>query len=178
MHLIRHDFLTHWARSDISLQDLPKSQCTAVLALLYKRDGKLRVLLTTHSQNLWKHPGQAALPGGKVDPTDPSLIFTAVSAGFLVIHYSISGRTSAYNLYNNLIQFQEANKEVGLPLDLPHTHMLCLLPPFLSLYKLLVTPVVAFLTNNSLLQDLKPHPDEVDDIFDHPLEVCMLLSHS
>jgi coenzyme A diphosphatase NUDT7 len=48
-----------------------------------------------------------------------------------------------------------------------------LLSPFLSLYRLAVTPVVAFLTDLSLLDNLKPNPDEVHEIFDHPLEAIL-----
>jgi coenzyme A diphosphatase NUDT7 len=47
------------------------------------------------------------------------------------------------------------------------------LSPFLSLYRLAVTPVVAFLTDLSILDSLKPNPDEVDEIFDHPLEAIL-----
>jgi len=93
-----------------------------------------------------KHPGQTALPGGKCEPSDAGPIYTA---------------------------FREANEEVGMPLDSPHIHTLCLLPPFVSLYKLVVTPVVAVLTDLSVLQALKSDPEEVDDIFDHPLEALL-----
>ena len=54
----------------------------AVLVVLYERPGGrggLRVLLTTRSKELRSHPGQTALPGGKVDKTDASVVETAVS---------------------------------------------------------------------------------------------------
>lgn len=41
--------------------------------------GGLRVLLTTRSKELRSHPGQTALPGGKVDKTDNGVVETAVS---------------------------------------------------------------------------------------------------
>ena len=50
----------------------------AVLILLFEREGSLRVLLTTRSKNLRSHPGQTALPGGKYDEIDESLVATAV----------------------------------------------------------------------------------------------------
>jgi len=59
----------------------------AVLVLLYERPGGrggLRVLLTTRSKELRSHPGQTALPGGKVDKTDAGVVETAVS----IIHPS------------------------------------------------------------------------------------------
>ncbi|KAG8680850.1 hypothetical protein FRC09_017924 [Ceratobasidium sp. 395] len=68
---------------------------------------------------------------------------------------------------------QEAHEEVGLPTSSTHIHILGLLNPFLSLYKLAVTPVVALLTDLSVLDTLKPNPDEVDEIFDHPLEAIL-----
>jgi peroxisomal coenzyme A diphosphatase NUDT7 len=49
-----------------------------VLLLLFERAGKLRVLLTTRSKTLRSHPGQTALPGGRMDETDTDAIHTAV----------------------------------------------------------------------------------------------------
>lgn len=57
----------------------PSSKLAAVLVLLYERAGDLRVLLTTRSKTLRSHPGQTALPGGKVDDTDDDVLSTAVS---------------------------------------------------------------------------------------------------
>jgi hypothetical protein len=52
--------------------------------VLYERPatggrGGLRVLLTTRSKELRSHPGQTALPGGKMDKTDAGVVETAVS---------------------------------------------------------------------------------------------------
>ena len=52
-------------------------------------------------------------------------------------------------------------------------HTLCYLPPFVSLWKLIVTPVVAYLSDLTLLNDLKAQEVEVDQIFDHPLEMFL-----
>ncbi|KAG9091882.1 methyltransferase protein [Ceratobasidium sp. 370] len=95
---------------------------------------------------LYNDPSQVALPGGKTDPTDGSPVETAL---------------------------REAHEEVGLPMSSRHVHILGLLTPFLSLYKLAVTPVVAILTDLSVLDTLRPNPDEVDEIFDHPLEAIL-----
>jgi peroxisomal coenzyme A diphosphatase NUDT7 len=59
----------------------PANKKGAVLILLFElnKDGHLRVLLTTRSKSLRSHPGQTALPGGKVDPSDKNAIATAVS---------------------------------------------------------------------------------------------------
>lgn len=131
-------------RPDLSSQ--PKEKLAAVLVLLYENAGELRVVLTTRSKLLRTHPGQTALPGGKVDETDSSLVDTA---------------------------FREAHEEVGLPLNCAHVHKLCVLQPFLSASKLVVTPVVALLTDVGLLADLTPCVGEVDRIFSHPLEAIL-----
>ena len=62
----------------------PRNKRAAVLVLLFElnRDGHLRVLLTTRSKSLRSHPGQTALPGGKVDPSDKDVVATAVSLEF------------------------------------------------------------------------------------------------
>ncbi|CAE6494092.1 unnamed protein product [Rhizoctonia solani] len=67
----------------------------------------------------------------------------------------------------------EAHEEIGLPTPNPAVHIIAVLTPFLSLYRLAVTPVVAFLSDLTLLDHLTPNPDEVDEIFDHPLEAIL-----
>ncbi|KAH9057844.1 NUDIX hydrolase domain-like protein [Lactarius vividus] len=124
----------------------PASKFAAVLVLLYERAGKIRVLLTTRSKELRSHPGQTALPGGKVDEEDGDVIETA---------------------------FREANEEVALPLHSPHVHMLCTLDPFVSQHKVIVMPVVALLDDLSILDGLRAAPGEVAHIFDHFLEALL-----
>ncbi|KAF7978832.1 hypothetical protein HWV62_44627 [Athelia sp. TMB] len=118
----------------------------AVLVLLYELEGKIRVLLTTRSKNLRTHPGQTALPGGKADETDKDAFDTAM---------------------------REAEEEVGLPRNCPHVHIICALGPFVSKYKILVTPIVAFLTDLSVLDNLTASEAEVDRIFSHSLEAIL-----
>ncbi len=55
----------------------------------------------------------------------------------------------------------------------PAVHTLCALRPFFAVSKLLVTPVVAVLTDPSVLCSLTPCESEVDVIFDHPLEALL-----
>lgn len=43
----------------------------------------------------------------------------------------------------------------------------------MSLYGLLVTPVVALLTDLTLLNSLVPNINEVDAIFEHPVEAVL-----
>lgn len=77
-------------------------------------------------------------------------------------------------MLNNL-QYREAHEEVGLPLDHPGVHTLCILRPFIAWTRsfVLVTPVVALLTDLSVLEDLRAAPGEVDLIYDHPLEALL-----
>lgn len=58
-------------------------------------------------------------------------------------------------------------------MDHPSVHTLCILRPFVALTRLLVTPVVALLTDVSVLDQLSPSEGEVDVIFDHPLEAML-----
>lgn len=67
---LRHDYRTN----------IPHRKQAAVLILLYEKADELRVLLTTRSKTMRTHPGQTALPGGKMDDTDKDCIETAVSA--------------------------------------------------------------------------------------------------
>lgn len=154
-------------------QHQPALKHGAVLILLYERAGGdgLRVLLTTRSKELRSHPGQTALPGGKVDESDGGVVHTAAS-----VH-----STSLCSLYCLLLrvrvrvqtQYREANEEVALPLDSPHVHTLCTLEPFVSVFKVVVTPVVAYLEDVSVLEALRAAPSEVARIFDHPLEALL-----
>ncbi|CAE6461457.1 unnamed protein product [Rhizoctonia solani] len=124
----------------------PANRRAAVLVLLFVRDGHIRVLLTTRSKSLRSHPGQVALPGGRCDPEDGSMVKTAL---------------------------REAHEEVGLPYDHPHIHILTTLAPFLSQFRLLVTPVIGWATSPEFIQELKANESEVDEIWDHPLEAVL-----
>jgi coenzyme A diphosphatase NUDT7 len=153
----------------------------AVLVLLYERAGQggLRVLLTTRSKELRSHPGQTALPGGKVDQSDAGVIDTAVRTLFLPLRaggwcVDCGGFLVLFVLcWPAGRQFREANEEVGLPLRSPHVHTLCTLEPFVSQYRVLVTPVIAFLDDVGVLDGLCAAPGEVARIFDHPLEALL-----
>lgn len=60
-----------------------------------------------------------------------------------------------------------------MPSGHPNIHTLCVLRPFVAYTKLLVSPVVALLTNLSVLDNLVASKGEVDVIFDHPLEALL-----
>ncbi|KZW02768.1 hypothetical protein EXIGLDRAFT_713756 [Exidia glandulosa HHB12029] len=117
----------------------------AVLVLLFENaDGQLEVLLTTRSAALRTHAGQTACPGGKADPDETSPITTAL---------------------------REAHEEVGLQSS--SVHLLCTLPPFPSLHRLLVVPVLALLTDLSVLSTLQPSASEVAAIWHYRLDAVL-----
>ena len=51
--------------------------------------------------------------------------------------------------------------------------MLCTLESFVSPNRVLVTPVITFLDDISVLEELRAAPGEVARIFDHPLEALL-----
>ncbi|KZV59603.1 hypothetical protein PENSPDRAFT_760386 [Peniophora sp. CONT] len=122
------------------------TKLAAVLVLLYEDAGALRVLLTTRAKTMRTHPGETALPGGKMDAGE-TFVQTAL---------------------------REAYEEIGLPLNSPHVHVLCTLRPFVSASRLIVGPVVAFLSAPSyVLPHLKASETEVYQIFSHPFEALL-----
>ena len=51
---------------------------SAVLVLLYDRDGAPHLVLTKRTDTLEHHPGQVSLPGGRLDGSDEDLATTAL----------------------------------------------------------------------------------------------------
>ncbi|PLW14820.1 hypothetical protein PCANC_11415 [Puccinia coronata f. sp. avenae] len=132
----------------IDLNSLPSRGVAAVLVLLHlvPRTGDLAVTLTTRSQHLRSHPGDTALPGGRVDLTDESVVSAAL---------------------------REANEEIGLPIDdMSQYSYLGTMEPFLSRNLLVVYPILYLylLSSEQLLSNLKANEDEVSAIFHIPLK--------
>jgi coenzyme A diphosphatase NUDT7 len=133
--------------SEASMKNLnvfPTKKRAAVLVCLYQgKDGEVRVILTKRAGTLASHSGDVALPGGKRDDGDADDIATAL---------------------------REAREEIGL---LPsQIRVVTVLEPFLSRTLLTVVPVIG------LLEDVKPfipvpNPEEVDAVFDVPLEMFL-----
>ena len=91
----------------------------AVLVPLVKRASGLHLILTQRASHLRHHPGQISFPGGKVEPSDLSLIHTAI---------------------------RETNEEIGIqPSQIKPLVKLNTIPT-ISGYK--VTPIVALIDEN------------------------------
>lgn len=58
--------------------DLDSFQPAAVLILLIRYDDQYKVLLTKRSEKLRQHSGEVSFPGGRQDPEDENLRFTAL----------------------------------------------------------------------------------------------------
>lgn len=104
-----------------------------------------------------------------MDESDSGAVHTAVSlysASLFLVLLTLSACAC-------VTQYREANEEVALPLDSPHVHTLCTLEPFVSQFKVVVMPVVAYLDDVSVLEALRAEPSEVARIFDHPLEALL-----
>jgi coenzyme A diphosphatase NUDT7 len=110
---------------------------------------ELHILCTTRALHLSSHPGQASLPGGKVDRADKNVVATTA--------------------------YRETCEEVGLDSSSMQKGECVLLgvgKPFISKTTLLVHPVIFFLppaTSKKTLSSLYASPDEVSSIWSYPL---------
>lgn len=97
---------------------LPQGECRAAGVLLaFREDGRL--ILTKRASGLRHHPGQIALPGGKVDPCDASPAAAAL---------------------------REAHEEVGLSPD--RVEVLGLMPPHRTVTGFSVMPVLGLVAGD------------------------------
>ncbi|KAI0337966.1 hypothetical protein BDW22DRAFT_1363550 [Trametopsis cervina] len=119
----------------------PKSRQAAVLvALFVGRSGDLYVLLSQRSSNLRSYSGDTSLPGGKREPNDRNIEWTAR---------------------------REAYEEIGLPTDKRKVPLLCIMEPFVAGNTLAVTPVVVLVLDHTIRPIL--NKAEVTLLFSHPL---------
>lgn len=69
--------LARRTRSTVEANDA-SGLSSATLTCLFERDGDTFVWLMKRPETMRRHSGQVAFPGGKRDPTDASLLFTAL----------------------------------------------------------------------------------------------------
>ena len=125
--------------SDALEGELPRARKAAVLLSLFDQEGEPAILFIRRSSTLRSHSGEIAFPGGGVDPTDTSLIMTAL---------------------------REAQEEIGL--DAGRAEVLGVLQPvFTVVSNYLIIPVVAFLPQG--LGTLQLQASEVTEVILIPL---------
>nr|XP_016432415.1 PREDICTED: nudix hydrolase 15, mitochondrial-like [Nicotiana tabacum] len=123
---------------------ISREKRAAVLICLFEGlEGELRVILTKRSMKLSTHPGEVALPGGKMDEED---------------------------LDDSATALREATEEIGLQSSL--VQVITNLEPFISLHLLTVVPVVGLLSRVEEFKPAL-NADEVDAIFDVPLDMFL-----
>ncbi|KAL0450986.1 UNVERIFIED_CONTAM: Nudix hydrolase 15, mitochondrial [Sesamum latifolium] len=120
-----------------------KKRAAVLICIFGGQDGELRVILTRRSMKLSSHPGDVALPGGKMDEGDADDCATAL---------------------------REATEEIGLDPGL--VRVVANLDPFISSNLLTVVPVVGLLTRVEDFKPVL-NEDEVDAMFDAPLEMFL-----
>ncbi len=125
--------------SDMLKGEHPLARRAAVLLALFEQGGQIFLPFIRRSLELRLHSGQIAFPGGGADPTDGSLIETAL---------------------------REAREEIGL--DPSEVRVLGVLRPiFTVVSNYLVVPVVAYLPRG--LGQVQLQTGEVDELFPLPL---------
>ncbi|EGG03621.1 uncharacterized protein MELLADRAFT_78534 [Melampsora larici-populina 98AG31] len=145
--------LSRLPKTPVDLTMMPRRRVAAVLVLLHVNSlGGLSVTLTTRSSRLRSHPGDTALPGGRIEDLDESVVATAL---------------------------RESSEEIGLPLiNMEQYGFLGVLSPFVSRNLLIVYPVVYVLLIPApgFLLGLAANEDEVAEIFHWPLKDMTLLN--
>ncbi|KAF4091207.1 hypothetical protein AMELA_G00034290 [Ameiurus melas] len=137
---VKAEFIASLRESDIGdkYSHLSSLKKASVLIPLFLKEGRVHVLLTVRSTELKHNPGEVCFPGGKSDPHDRDEIETAL---------------------------REASEEISLPPD--GVHVVCRLCPVLNSRGILVTPVVAFISDSF---QASPNPNEVSEVFSVPVE--------
>ncbi|MGZ9898262.1 CoA pyrophosphatase [Shewanella gaetbuli] len=108
MHL--NDFLIRFQLQPISVRNITSAPAhypgkeAAVLIPLEYIDGQLHIILTRRATHLRHHPGQISFPGGKVEPSDVSIIHTALreaeeEIGLLSENVSVLGAFPAHKTF-------------------------------------------------------------------------------
>ncbi|MFN0183872.1 MAG: CoA pyrophosphatase [Aquabacterium sp.] len=126
-------------------RDPAGTRAAAVLVPLVMRADGLTVLLTQRTAHLRDHAGQISFPGGGAEPSDADHVATAL---------------------------REAHEEIGLPAS--QVEVLGHLPPYVTITRYSVTPVVALVQPGFRLA---LDPFEVAEAFEVPMSFLMTPAH-
>jgi len=134
-------------RPRVALSDgMPKGppRLAAVLLLLFEQGGEPHFVLTRRTDDLRNHGGQIALPGGAVEPSDPSLWAAAL---------------------------REAQEELGID-DLPQeaAYLGRLSPSYVASSHFAVHPFVGWLPRDP---SFAPCPEEVAEVLVPPVALLL-----
>lgn len=100
----------------------PHRRAAVLVPVIFRADGP-NLVLTQRAANLRDHSGQVALPGGKIDPSDPGPADAAL---------------------------REAHEEIGLPPA--SVRLLGYIDPYLSGTGFLVTPVIGLVSEAAIFR--------------------------
>ena len=101
--LYRFNLMQHGKSCHNYQHDLPLKSAAVLIALVNNSDtNSLDVLLTKRASHLKHHPSQISFPGGKVEPTDKSLIHTALREA----HEEIGLPSSAVSIVGQLANYE------------------------------------------------------------------------
>ncbi|XP_050384610.1 nudix hydrolase 15, mitochondrial-like [Argentina anserina] len=135
--------IEHGITEEPSCVTIRERRAAVLICIFEGPEGELRVILTRRSMNLASHPGDVALPGGKMEESDEDESATAL---------------------------REAMEEIGLNSSL--VQVVAKLEFFLSQHSLTVIPVIGLVSRIEDFKPLL-NTDEVDAIFDVPLEMFL-----
>ncbi len=145
--MTKNDFLNcfqlyHLSSSCHKYRHPKKLKKAAVLIAIVETTSKsgvqqLQIVFTKRAKHLRHHAGQVSFPGGKTEPFDKDLIATAI---------------------------RETQEEIGLTIQTKN--IIGQLHPYHTISGYLVTPIIAFISDN---QEYKIDANEVDEVFQVPL---------
>ncbi|XP_043223531.1 nucleoside diphosphate-linked moiety X motif 8-like [Amphibalanus amphitrite] len=137
----REAFVSRLSKVRLPVRTTDGEPGAAVLAPLCRVDGRPGLLYTLRSSALNKHAGEVAFPGGNRDRQDADTLATAL---------------------------RETEEEIGLHVE--RDQLWGVLPSLLSRFG--GKPVAAYVADvgEVRMEDLRPQPDEVEDVFFLSLE--------
>ncbi|KAJ3056447.1 hypothetical protein HK097_006938 [Rhizophlyctis rosea] len=142
------------------------NRAAVLIALKVLDTNDIHVVLTERAKEMRKHAGEVALPGGRYEPEDGSLLVTALREAHEERFITDDPRLP-FSRLKNATSVQYCGEKGG---ETSFDNVLTTLRLFLSRFHLLVTPVVGVIT-----QEFEPtlNPSEVASCFTVPLRTFL-----